>query len=269
MNKEKELAYRYDLFITPDWRDRFDTLVNEQAKLPAEGQFLDVNCGTGAYAIELAERVQGKGEVIATDPSAERIEIARAKAQVKKLEEVRFEQASATDLPFRDDQFDAVIGDASMTAPDQIEEMLTEVMRVASPGATVVFKMATLGTFDEFYSIYWEALLGAGIVDGVWSALETLINERSSKSDAESMARRVGLRQVESISSKEIFDFDSGDEFMESPLIKDTVLDDWLAIVPEDRRQEIYERITSLIDLELHDGPFEVSLKATIITGKK
>jgi hypothetical protein len=156
-----------------------------------------------------------------------------------------------------------------MTAPDQIEEMLEEVMRVASPGATVVFKMATLGTFDEFYSIYWEALLGAGIVDGVWSALETLINERSSKSDAESMARRAGLRQVESISSKEIFAFDSGDEFMESPLIKDTVLDDWLAIVPEDRRQEIYERITSLIDLELHDGPFEVSLKATIITGKK
>ena len=267
--KERELAYRYDLFITPDWRDRFDTLVNEQVKLPAEGLFLDVNCGTGAYAIELAERVQGKGEVIGTDPNAERVEIARAKAQVKKIDDVSFEQASATDLPFRDEQFDAVIGDASLAAPEELEEMLTEMARVASPGATVVFKMTTRGSFDEFFSIYWEALLESEIVDEVWGALETLINERGSKSDAESMARRVGLREVEAILSREGFLFDSGDEFMESPLIRDTVLDEWLAIVPEDKRQDVYKRIVSLIERERHDGPFEVSIKATILTGKK
>ena len=267
--KEKELAYRYDLFITPDWRDRFDTLINEQVKLPDEGQFLDVNCGTGAYAIELAERVQGKGEVIGTDPNAERIEIARAKAQVKKVEDVSFEHAPATDLPFRDEQFDAVIGDASLVAPDEMEEMLTEMTRVASPDASIVFKITTLGSFDEFFSIYWEALLGAGIVEEVWGALESLINERLSKSDAENLARRVGLRQVESVTSREAFLFDSGNEFLESPLIKDTVLDDWLAIVPEDKRQEVYERLASLIDRDRHEGPFEVSIKATVITGKR
>ena len=268
-DRDRELAYRYDLFITPDWRDRFDTLINEQVELPAEGQFLDVNCGTGAYAIELAERVQGKGEVIGTDPSPERLELARAKAQVKKIEEVTFEQAAATDLPFRDEQFDAVIGDASFVAPDQMEDMLTEMARVASHGASIVFKMTTRGSFDEFFSIYWEALLQAGIVEEVWGRLETLINERRAKSDAERMAQRVGLRQVESVTSREAFLFDSGSEFMESPLIKDTVLDDWLAIVPEANRADVYERIVSLIDRERHDGPFEVSIKATVITGKK
>ena len=48
MSNEKELAFRYDLFITPDWRDRFDTLINQSIKLPAEARILDVNCGTGA-----------------------------------------------------------------------------------------------------------------------------------------------------------------------------------------------------------------------------
>ncbi|HJQ68354.1 MAG TPA: methyltransferase domain-containing protein [Blastocatellia bacterium] len=268
-DREKELAYRYELFITPDWRDRFDTLINEHVELPAEGQFLDVNCGTGAYAIELAERVQGKGEVIGTDPSAERLELARAKALVKKIEEVSFEQAAATDLPFRDEQFDAVIGDASFVAPDQMEDMLTEMARVASPGARIVFKMTTHGSFDEFFSIYWEALLLAGIVEEVWGALETLINERGAKTDAERLAERVGLRQVESVTSKESFLFDSGSEFMESPLIKDTALDEWLSIVPEAKRPEVYERIISLIDRERHEGPFEVSIKATVVMGKK
>src|SRR5258708_39657420 len=57
----KELAFRYDLFIAPDWRDRFDTLINENIQLPSEGEILDVNCGTGAHAIELAENLRDKG----------------------------------------------------------------------------------------------------------------------------------------------------------------------------------------------------------------
>src|ERR1044072_8325148 len=99
-NDERELAYRYDLFITPDWRDRFDTLINENIEMPTEGRILDVNSGTGAHAIDLAERMCGKGEVVALDPSAERVELARAKAQVKKVADVTFEQAAAPPLRF-------------------------------------------------------------------------------------------------------------------------------------------------------------------------
>ncbi len=90
MSKNKELAYRYDLFVTPDWRDRFDSLINESLTLPTSGRVLDVNCGTGAHAIEISERMRGKGEVIGIDPSPDRIEIARAKAQVKKISGVSF-----------------------------------------------------------------------------------------------------------------------------------------------------------------------------------
>ena len=269
MKNEKELAYRYDLFVTPDWRDRYDTLINEQVELPAEGHFLDVNSGTGGYAIELAERLQGKGEVIATDSSAERIELSQAKAQVKKTDNVSFEQASPTDLPYRDDRFDAVIGDASMLSPDLVEEMIAELVRVASPGSKVVVKMATRGSFDEFFSIYWEALLGAGIVDEVWGLLENMINERSTISDAERLVERAGLTKVEIITSKESFLYDSGNEFLESPLINDNFLEEWLSIVPENRRQDVYKHLAALIDRELHDGPFEVSIKATVITGVK
>ena len=269
MNQEKELACRYDLFITPDWRDRFDALVNDKIKIPTEGRILDVNSGTGAHAIELAARMRGEGEVIGIDPSAERIEIARAKAQVKKLDRVAFERGNAYDLPFASDEFDLVIGDASMLRPYEIEDVLTEMGRVARPGAVVILKVATHGSFDEFFSIYWEALHEAEMVDQVWGELETLINERSTVSDAERMAVRAGLEQVESFSSKEEFVYDTGADFIESPLIKDTFLDDWLSIIPEDRRQEIRDRIVSKIEKERHDAPFDVSIKATLIKGIK
>ena len=143
--------------------------------MPTEGRILDINSGTGAHAIELAERMRGKGEVIALDPSAERVELARAKALVKKVEDVSFEQGGAP-LRFADREFDGVIGDASLLRARDIPALLGEMLRVAEVEAPVVLKLATRGSFDEFFSIYWEALHDAGIDDQVWARLEALIS---------------------------------------------------------------------------------------------
>jgi ubiquinone/menaquinone biosynthesis C-methylase UbiE len=269
MCNSKELAFRYDLFITPDWRARFDTLINESIKMPVEGRILDVNCGTGAHAIELAERMRGKGEVIGIDPSAERIALARAKAQIRKLDEVRFEQGTGSDLPFDSNEFSAVIGDASMPPAGEIEGFLSEMARVAQPEGRVALKLVTHGSFGEFFSIYWEALYEAGIDNEVWTELERLINERGTLSDAELMAKRVGLRNIESFISKEEFVYETAREFLESPLIKDCFLSDWLAIVPANSRDEIRREIASIIERERHNAPFDLSIKATVISGVK
>ena len=269
MSNDKELAYRYDLLITPEWRERFDMLLGENVKLPTEGRILEVNCGTGALAIELAEKMRGLGEVIGTDPSAERIEIARAKALVKKIDDATFEQSSPDALRFDSFEFDAVIGDASMLPTEEIEDVLDEMIRVAQPDARVDLKMVTRGSFDEFFSIYWEALLGVGLSDEIWAELEALIKSHATIDDAERMAVRAGLREVKSFTSKEEFNFETGDEFIESPLIKDVFLSDWLAIIPQERQEEIRDQMVSIIDRERYDASFDVSIKATLITGIK
>jgi ubiquinone/menaquinone biosynthesis C-methylase UbiE len=268
-DNQKELAYRYDLFITPDWRDRFDTLVNENIEMPTEGRVLDVNSGTGAHAIELAERMRGKGEVIGLDPSPERVELARAKAQVQKIGEVSFEQGGTLPLRFADREFDGVIGDASMLHARDVEPLLREMLRVAEVDAPVVLKLATHGSFDEFFSIYWEALHDEGLDEQVWARLEALINERPTVSEAEQMAARAGLRDLQSFSSKEEFAFESGAAFLDSPLIKDAFLDEWLAIIPAERRQEVSRRLVAIIDRERQEMDFDVSIKATLVAGRK
>jgi ubiquinone/menaquinone biosynthesis C-methylase UbiE len=228
-----------------------------------------VNCGTGSHAIELAERMRGQGEVIGVDPSAERVEIARAKALAKKVEDVTFEQGSAADLRFESHEFDAVIGDASLIPVDEIEDALAEMIRVAQPDAQVVLKMTTRGSFDEFFSIYWETLLDLGIVNGVWAELEAMINERATVSDAEKMAKQAGLREVHIFNSKEEFSFETGDDFINSPLIQDSFLDYWLGIIPSEGYEEVRERIASIIERERQNAPFDISIKATVIVGRK
>ena len=269
MSDDKELAFRYDLFITPDWRDRFDTLINKSIKLPLDVRILDVNCGTGAHALELAGRMRGKSEVIGVDPSAERIALARAKALVQKVDNVTFEQSTASGLPFDSHEFGVVIGDASMLHSDEIEDVLAEMMRVVQPEGRVILKLTTRGSFDEFFSIYWEALLEVGMADEVWAALERLINERLTVSDAERKAERLGFLKVESFISKEEFSYETAEDFLEAPLITDTFLSDWLDIVPQESREEIRRNIVRIIERERHDESFFVSVKATLIVGVK
>jgi ubiquinone/menaquinone biosynthesis C-methylase UbiE len=269
MTDQKELAFRFDLFIAPDWRERFDTVISDNIKLPLEGRFLDVNCGTGAYAIDLAERVKGKGEVVGVDPDAERINIARAKSQVQKTKDVRFEAAPVTRLPFKENEFDVVIGDVSLLHTREIEAVWAEMIRVVRSEGKVILKLTTHGSFDEFFSIYWEALHDVGIAEEVWTSLERLIEERITVSSAEAIAVRFGLSGVESFVTKEELEFGDANEFLESPLIADWFLSEWLEIVPQESREAVVSKIASIIERERNKAPFEVSIKATVLAGTK
>jgi ubiquinone/menaquinone biosynthesis C-methylase UbiE len=269
MRDAKEIAYLYDLYVAPTWREAFDQMVDDEIELPKEGKFLDAGCGAGAYAIDMAIRGGPKTEVIGIDPSPEKLVLARGKAEVKKLDRVEFRQGLLQSLEFPDQEFDLVIGDASMSAPSEICPALAELGRVAKKGATVVLKLTTRGSFDEFFSIYWESLYNLGLLDYT-PQLEALITERLTVSDAEDMALDSGLKDVRSVTIKERFDYKDGKEFFESPLIETFFLNDWLAILPdEETREQVRQQLIKIIDEERRQMDFDVSIKATLIIGQK
>ena len=270
MTNKKELAYRYDLIVTPEWRERFDQVVSENFGLPDEGRFLFLNCGTGSLALEVAQNIKA-GEVYALDPIAERLEIARAKAQVKKLDNVVFEEMTGPKTRFSAGEFDAVIADASLINhaghQNEIEAIAAEMLRVSRREALLLIEAAARGTFDEFFSIYWEALHDCQLEDEALSGLEQLINARPTVSEAEELCRKVGFRNVQSVTTTQEFVFESGSDFIESPLIKDTFLDEWLSIVRPDAAALVRGRLVSIIDQARGDCPFDVSVLGAVISG--
>src|SRR2546428_1176575 len=269
MRDAKEMAYLYDLYVAPTWREAFDQMVDDEIELPKEGKFLDADCGAGGYAIELAIRGGAKTEVVGVDPSPEKLALARGKAVVKKLDRVEFRQGLMRSLEFPDGEFDLVIGDASMEAPSEIGPALAELARVAKKGATVVLKLTTRGSFDEFFSIYWESLYNLGLLDYT-PQLEGLITERLTVSDAEELALDAGLEHVRSVTGKERFDYKDGKEFFESPLIEAFFLDDWLAILPdEETRRRGPQGFTESIDKGRHKTDFHASIQTSLVMGQK
>ncbi len=265
----KELAYLYDLYIVPGWREAFDSLVDDEVKLPAEGKFLDAGCGTGGYAVDLAIRGGEKTEVVGIDPSPERLALAWGKAELKKLKRVTFAQGSLTGLNLADDEFDLVIGDASMLPADQIGAALKELARVARRGAIVALKLTTRGSFDEFFSLYWEALYDLDLTD-LTPQIEALVTERLTVSDAEQLAVEAGLKHVRSVTHKERFDYPDSRAFFEAPLVDDFFLEDWLAVISDqETRRRVRRQLGKTIDRERHDMDFDVSIKATLVIGEK
>ncbi len=268
-NEAKELAYLYDLVIVPQWREPFDQMVDEEIQLPEEGKFLDAGCGTGGYAVDLALRGGAKVSVLGIDSNAERLTIARGKAEVKKLDRVAFQQGTLIGLGVPDEEFDLVIGDGSMLPVSDLEEAFAELARVAKPNAQVALKLTTRGSFDEFFSFYWEALYNLNLI-AYSPPLENLITERLTVSDAESLAVAAGLKQVHSNPRKERFDFADAKTFFESPLIETFFLDDWFAILPDGQtRERTRQEMIRIIDEEHNGMDFDVSIKATVVIGRK
>ena len=267
---DKELAFLHDLYVEPDWGERFAELIDEHVELPKRARALYVAAGTGGHALKLVERAGEGATLVGADESEERLKLARAKAAAAKLQEqVEFRPTQLEALDFEDEQFDLVVGDASMVAPERLPEMLAEMARVAAPGATVALGVATASSYGEFYSVYWEALLGAGLEDEA-PIVEELITKLPTVSDVEQLAAREGLDDVRSWTNAEEFDYKTGEEFLSAPLVRDFLMRGWLEpLEDESAHAAVLDAVARIIEEDRGGGDFTLSIKATLVVGRK
>ncbi len=264
---EKELAFLHDLFIAPDWGERFAELIDQHITLPKEGKVLYVGAGTGGHAMALHERSGDKVEFVCLDENPQCLELAKAKASATR-DAAEFRHARLNDLGLPNNEFDVVIGNASLITRALAAQMFSEMVRVAAPGGQVAITLPTASSFGEFFSIYWEAMHNSGLIDHE-SDVEQLILDLPAISDLEKAAEEEGLTDIESWTTLEEFDFESGEQFLNSPLVAEFLMQNWLSTVPEGSREKLMKELTSLINEERHEAEFALSVKATLLAGRK
>jgi demethylmenaquinone methyltransferase / 2-methoxy-6-polyprenyl-1,4-benzoquinol methylase len=132
------------------WRARAADL----AALGPGDSALDVACGTGDLAIELARRVGAGGEVIGSDFAEEMLDRARAKAPG-----LVWEWGNALELPYASGRFDAAtVGFGARNFSD-LERGLAEMARVVKPGGRVVVLEITTPRkppLSTFYRVWFD-----------------------------------------------------------------------------------------------------------------
>jgi demethylmenaquinone methyltransferase / 2-methoxy-6-polyprenyl-1,4-benzoquinol methylase len=140
------------------WRERAAAM----AELEPGGSALDVCCGTGDLALQLARRVGPEGEVVGCDFSERMLELARAKADRDGASGIRFEWADALELPYPDASFDAAtIGFGARNLAD-LDRGLAELRRVVRPGGRLVILEITQPTrppLSGFFSLWFDRIV--------------------------------------------------------------------------------------------------------------
>jgi len=267
LKTDKELAFLQDLFIAPDWGERFAELIDEHVTLPNEGKALYAAAGSGSHAMALQERAGSKLELLCLDENSECIELAQEKAKTMN-EATEFRLAKLDNLDLPDNHYDLVIGNASLIPRGRVRKMFSEMVRVAAPGATIALALPTASSFGEFFSIYWEALHNIGLIDHE-SNVEQLITQLPTVSELEQMAEDEGLKDIASWTRIEEFDYDTGEQFLNSPLVAEFLMNEWLALVPAGDRADLSREISRLINEERHEAEFALSVKATLVVGQK
>ncbi len=141
-----DTGWRYDLmewfFDTFLFRGKLRELRQRTADLariqPGE-KILDVGCGTGTLAMEVALRVGAKGRVFGIDPGEQQIARARSKAARRSLS-IEFQVGVIEHLDFPDQTFDVVLSTIMMHhLSDTLKRQgLAEIARVLKPGGRLV-----------------------------------------------------------------------------------------------------------------------------------
>jgi SAM-dependent methyltransferase len=112
---------------------------------------LDVGCGPGGLAVELAELV-GAGRVAAVDPSEPFAEACR-----RRLPGVQVEIASAESLPFGDGEFDHALAQLVVNFIGDAPAGVREMRRVTRPGGTVAAAVWDYAGDMTLLRRFWDA----------------------------------------------------------------------------------------------------------------
>ena len=265
---DRELAFLQDLYVATDWGERFAEVINKHVVLPKRGRALYVAAGTCGHALAMQEKMGDDVTLVCVDENEECLELGRTKAMAVRADP-EFQRSQLEALSFEDDQFDLVVGDASLIAVERLPEVIAEMARVAAPGGTFALALPTYSSFGEFFSVYWEALRNLSIEDHE-ADVESLITELPTIAAVEKMATREGVDNVASYMQIEEFNYESGEEFLNAPLITDFLLKRWLETLPQEiPAVKVTAEIAKIIDIERQDMDFALTVKATVIVGRK
>ncbi|WP_376796302.1 class I SAM-dependent methyltransferase [Thermogemmatispora sp.] len=144
-------------------------LFPEGQLLPESGRLLDLACGPGGWALEVAFHYPHV-EVIGIDISPQVIEYAQAQAQSRGLKNVRFQVGNIMEpLAFADASFDLINGRAlsGFMLPDAWPRLLAECYRLLKPGGVIrltegELPLTTSPAYERFSSLISEAFRRVG-----------------------------------------------------------------------------------------------------------
>ena len=150
-------ADTYDAAPLSFW-DHFGSNTVERLHLRSGHQVLDVACGSGASAIPAAEAVAPAGTVKAIDLAENLLQLARAKALNRNLNNIQFELGDMMALNFAEHSFDAVVCVFGIFFVPDMVAATHELWRMVKPNGKLAITTWGGNLFEPANAAFWNSI---------------------------------------------------------------------------------------------------------------
>src|SRR5262245_36973269 len=190
------------------WTERLAPLFADFARLPDDGAVLDVGCGTGSLALEVARRGPDR-TVTGVDLSEPYLAFARARRHTLN---VHFEHCDAAELPFPGGQFAGCLAQLVLTFVPDAGKVVGQMARVTRQGGVVAAAVWDFCGGLVYQRLFWDTAAAIDLTAG--QSRDRLFAHPLSQPDAlRALWTAAGLTEVEIESLTMRMDFASFEDY--------------------------------------------------------
>jgi SAM-dependent methyltransferase len=261
LDSQIQAAEAYESLFVPALTGEWAPRVADAVEIERGKRILDVGCGTGILAREIASRVGADGVVVGVDPSPGMLAVAQRITPT-----VEWREGMAESLPFPDESFDAAVSQFSLMFSRDRDGAVREVLRVLTPGgrlAVAVWNgLVHNPGYDTLVALV-ERTAGQPAADGIRAPF--LLG------DPESLAE---LFDDAGVGAREINTHSGVARFRSIRTMVEADLRGWLPVVgvvlPEDLIEEVLAKAEkALTPYVTSDGSVAFPTSAHIVTGQR
>lgn len=221
------------------WSAPFGLLLLEHVRLRRGIKVLDMGCGMGFPAIELAQRLGVASTVYGIDLWSAALERGRHKIRNHRVTNVRLIEGDASATDFADGYFDLVVSNLGLNNFAAPEKVLSECRRLLQPDGQLVLTTNFKGHMEEFYALFQQTLTEMDM-DECRIALEAHIDHRLSLETATRLLEGAGFRVGRTVCESFNMRFLDGSALLRHYFIRLGFMDGWKNVLPEDRRSSFF-----------------------------
>jgi len=229
--------------------------------LPAELDWLDVGCGTGALAQTVLQQMQPRS-VTGIDPSAGFVDYARAHVSDPR---VTFEVADAQSLPMQSARFDAVVSGLVLNFVPKPLLAAQEMARTVRRGGMAAAYVWDYAGKMELMRFFWDAAVE--LDPAISKLVESLRFPICEPSALVGLWSEVGLRDVQLREIDVPTTFQDFDDYWHPFLGGQGPAPSYAMSLNDERRITLRDRIRAMLPIEA-DGSIPLIARAWAVRGR-